>query len=693
MKNKRTHNPSGSFIISNHIAEPNKWDAEHPNLYKLVVDLYDEGSRLYSKTYSIGFREVEVVKNKLLVNGKEVHLRGANRHDIHPLLGRVSTKEYELKDVLLAKEANLNFIRTSHYPPTSSFLSYCDKYGIYVEDETAVCFVGTHRSGRYVPGNTASSPAHSGQYLSQLNEMIDKHRNHPSVIIWSIGNENQYGDNFLKSYELAKKKDTSRPVIFSYPNRVPDNQEIYDVLSVHYPPQDGNLQINNEKKIQSFGFEEMPVLYDEVLHLACYNTSTQKEDQNVRDFWGQSLDILWNRVYEADGALGCAIWGMIDETFMLPDTLSGFGESWGEVFKEDIPPPFAGHTVGYGESGIVDSWRRKKPEFWNTKKAYSPARILSDSLVQLNGRSHLILSILNRFDHTNINELKIEYIINGTCYNIKKVPSIEPHQKGILKIALSSEPDSSGILIRLLDKMGLLVDMYKTGGIEHFIPDDSEKQVQPVNIIRENKVVRIICSNGKELHFSTDNGLLQTVLTDGYRRKISGPYLNLKTKGEMINAFTTKINDFKVDGPADHLSWLKSGYWSIYPDYHLSRNKGIVSLFPEVLNKYRHQPEKEWCMDNKSFYYHGTSDEKPDHLVKIASSTKEKVWYYSLLHMDKPAITAIGIGDISCRLSKKDEMYTVSINHISDYVDLGWGAFQRDIMLEESYHETCSIQF
>ena len=87
-----------------------------------------------------------VEENKLLVNGKPVKLRGACRHDIHPTLGRMTTPEYDLKDVLLAKECNMNFIRTSHYPPSEAFLNYCDTYGIYVEDETAVCFVGSHRN-------------------------------------------------------------------------------------------------------------------------------------------------------------------------------------------------------------------------------------------------------------------------------------------------------------------------------------------------------------------------------------------------------------------------------------------------------------------------------------------------------------------------------------------------------------------
>ncbi len=187
--NELQFNDETNFTITNQILSPKKWDAEHPNLYKLKVSFFEQEKLLWLNTYDVGFREVVVDGNKLLVNGKAVKLRGACRHDIHPTLGRVSTPDYELKDVLLTKEANMNFIRTSHYPPTENFLKLCDKYGIYVEDETAVCFVGFSRIGDYqLTSVTQDSIPFTDKYLSQLEEMVENHRNHPSVIIWSIGN-------------------------------------------------------------------------------------------------------------------------------------------------------------------------------------------------------------------------------------------------------------------------------------------------------------------------------------------------------------------------------------------------------------------------------------------------------------------------------------------------------------------------
>ena len=187
-------------IIKIPVSNPNKWDAEHPYLYTLVTTLFENGEPTIIQKKKIGFREVKLDGNRLLVNGSPVKLRGACRHDIHPTLGRMTTPDYDRLDVLLAKECNMNFIRTSHYPPSEAFLDYCDLYGIYVEDETAVCFVGSHRTEIYrATGASQNDPEFTGRYLSQLEELLHYHRNHPSVIIWSVGNENVFGDNFIQS--------------------------------------------------------------------------------------------------------------------------------------------------------------------------------------------------------------------------------------------------------------------------------------------------------------------------------------------------------------------------------------------------------------------------------------------------------------------------------------------------------------
>ena len=157
----------GQNVNSYNLSNPLKWDAEHPNLYRLEVRIKKEGKETYSFTKEIGFREIKIVADQMLVNGKPVKLRGANRHDVHPTLGRVSVPYYDSLDVQLFKASHINFVRTSHYPPTERFVEFCNRYGIYVEVETAVCFVDTYRQKNYAPGATQNDPNHMDQYVSQ----------------------------------------------------------------------------------------------------------------------------------------------------------------------------------------------------------------------------------------------------------------------------------------------------------------------------------------------------------------------------------------------------------------------------------------------------------------------------------------------------------------------------------------------
>ncbi|MCK5776254.1 MAG: beta-galactosidase, partial [Bacteroidales bacterium] len=337
-------------------------------------------------------------------------------------------KEYDLKDVLLAKEANINFIRTSHYPPTKRFVEYCDQYGIYLEDETAVCFIASFRKN--------STPKHSeavfeNRYISQLKEMLNAHRNHPSVIIWSIGNESTYNQNFQKSYEYLKKADTTRPVIFSYPGTVVKGNKCFDLLSFHYPNLAGvtatGWGANKDHQYVEHDFESdtIPVLYDEWAHVACYNYTTLLNDPNVRDFWGKSLDEMWERSYNSEGALGGAIWGMVDEVFLLPENVSLDNSDQ----RVEIMPRENSLATGYGEWGIFDVWRRKKPEFWNTKKAYSPAKILLNKLPYPVEGKDLLIPVQNRFNHTNFNEIDIKWSYKNKSGKIEGV-DILPRQQG-----------------------------------------------------------------------------------------------------------------------------------------------------------------------------------------------------------------------------------------------------------------------
>jgi len=728
--------PVGKLVVP--VINPRKWDAEHPNLYTLRTTLFENGKEILKTTEKIGFREVVVSGNKLLVNGKQVKLRGACRHDIHPTLGRMTTDEYDLLDVQLAKEVNMNFIRTSHYPPSEAFLSYCDEYGIYVEDETAVCFVGSHRTEAYrESGASQNDSAFTARYLSQLEEMVQNHRNHPSVIIWSIGNENYFGSNFVESFKWVKQYDPTRPVIYSYPGQVPDSLKIFDIISMHYPDWQGNL---NQYGISTtkFNSEKMPMLFDEWAHVACYNNFEIKDDPNVRNFWGQSLDSMWTYTFDSDGGLGGAIWCMIDETFMLPESLDGFNQWWGILDPNIIPATYMGPDVGYGEWGIIDTWRRKKPEFWGTKKAYSPAKIYTKQIDDFKPGEPLKIEVHNRFDHTNFSELKIVWKYDNKSGELKN-HDLEPHQKGELNIPANNWNSNVKLNISFYQNDTFLVDEYNLQIGERIVelPKCETGKLK----IEENENQITISGKNLVLSVNKETGLLENVKVGNEILIKSGPYINLKLPGKRVQYSTIEMQDyaenwnlinfnFKVeDGIAiiqtegkydsisakfaikidengifnidyevgntpkgktiqeaglkfivgdnfQKLAWDRQSYFSAYPENHLGRPVGEIDLLNKPEMKYREKPQHDWEMDSKGFYYFGLNDELPYN--NIVRSLKENIHTYSL-KTKAAKIEVYSHGKQACRFDKIKGENILIVDDLWDYNSLLWGNYMRSI--------------
>lgn len=726
------------------VKNPLKWDAEHPNLYTVITTLFENEKELVKVPKRIGFREVVVDGNRLLVNGMPVKLRGACRHDIHPQLGRMTTSEYDKKDVLLAKEANMNFIRTSHYPPSEAFLDYCDEYGIYVEDETAVCFVGSHRTFDYrAIGASQNDPDFQERYLSQLEEMVENHRNHPSVIIWSIGNENVFGANFNASYAWVKANDPTRPVIYSYPGQVPDSLQNYEILSMHYPDWKGNLN-QHGVSTKGFSFADMPILFDEWAHVACYNNPTLRYDPNVRNFWGKSLDLMWTGLFEADGGLGGAIWCMIDETFMLPEDLEGFNQWWGKLDPNVIPATYMGPCVGYGEWGIIDTWRRKKPEFWGTKKAYSPTKLLVKQIKDFTSGKELFLPVHNRFDHTNFNELKIKYQYGDVSGVLKNV-DIKPHTKGELAIPAQNWDVNKNLQISFYGQKDMLIDEYliQLGVPEMEIPNLKKGEL---DLTEDEKFIRITGDN-YSMTINKLTGLLYDVRTQSDTLIKSGPYINLSlpgkrtqystiemadyaqnwkctefdytleggiltilTKGtyDSISAnFNIRIDedgvmsiDYQISNGSDDkmiqevgikfivgdkfskLSWNRKPYFTMYPGIDLERSQGEVELLYKPQMNYREKPNHNWEMDSKGFYYHGLEKELP--YTNIVRAMKENIYTYEL----STAVHNLKVysqGTQACRFDKLEGQHVIFINDKWDYQSLLWGNYMKLIKSEKEF--------
>ena len=741
----------GELVVP--VKNPDKWDAEHPNLYSVKISLSEDGKKTMTKLLNIGFREVVVDDNKLLVNGRQVKLRGACRHNIHPLLGRITTAEYDKLDVLLAKEANINFIRTSHYPPTKAFLNYCDQYGIYVEDETAVCFVGSHRMNAYQStGATQNNSLYTARYLSQLEEMVTSHRNHPSIIIWSIGNENVFGENFVHSYNWVKENDNTRPVIYSYPGQVPDSIKLYDILSMHYPDWKGNLT-QYGVTTAGFSYKKMPVLFDEWAHVACYNHIELKTDPNVRNFWGQSLDSMWTYLFEADGGLGGAIWCFIDETFMLPKDLPGFNQWWGIIDPNIIHSDYVGPTVGYGEWGIVDTWRRKKSEFWNTKKAYSPTKIYQNRITDFVPGENLKIPVHNRFDHTNFNEIKIEWKYGSYNGQVKNY-NLEPHAKGEVIIPAQQWTESESLHLSFFQQDTILVDRYiiqlgsknvilpmpekgnltlsETDDILEFSGENITYRVNKntglfediskkgVTIVKNGPFINLKIPEKKgnsqtyyEMHDYAKNwkctGFKYTLEEGIARIDLSGEYDSIKASFSINFDETGNLNvDYHIsEVPAEkliqeagivfntssdfrRLNWSRDAYFTGLPEGHLGSNTSDVDLMVKTYTGYREKPAHQWEMDRQNFYYHGLNTIRT--YTNIARGMKENIWNYSLQTDSEAGLTVVSDGTQTARFDHIEGEYRLFINDLWDYSSLGWGNYMKKLTMQKDFKGNATLK-
>jgi hypothetical protein len=705
-------------ILKYPVVNPLKWDAEHPNLYTLKHTLSQNGKVIQNISQKVGFRKIEIAGNELLVNGKPLKLRGACRHDVHPLLGRVATPDYDLLDAQLAKEANMNFIRTSHYPPTKRFADICDSLGIYLEVENAACFVRTHRLPEY---DTVRhyGPEFRESLLTQYKEMVQAFRNNPSVIIWSLGNESLYDENFQQGYDYIKSTDLSRPVIFSYPGTVPGGNKCFDIMSMHYPTYNGNAD-NYELTITRFRNDTMPTLYDEWAHVACYNKPTIQNDINIREFWGRSLDSMWINSFAAKGSLGGAIWGMIDETFMMPDTMAGYDDWWG-INPKGSPIRYESKNIGYGEWGFVDVWRRKKPEFWSVKKAYSPIRILATEVKQAVSNKPIELAVFNRYDHTNLNETSVKWEYEGLSGTVAGV-NLAPRETGLQIIPAQNWKNGSDLKVSFLNADDQLIDIYniKIGETIKQIAVVQERKDNPIDMVETAGMLSV---SGKDftVQFDAKTGLIQAGIYRGDTLIKSGPFLQYTLGGDNL-AFTTKkmetLNlvwklssltgkidngcakieikgsynnsfpvayhltiqengeistaysfekptkkelfelgaNYQLAASFDKLIWNRKSYWSVYPDGHMGRPSGEEPLRNTVEEKYREIPEKDWAYDVCSFYYKGMDNPRYKyHFPNIVTALKENIYRYTLVNsLSGNALSVVSNGSVGCRVYQND---------------------------------------
>ncbi len=405
------------------VKNPIKWNTDKPYLYTLTTALIIDGKTTQSHQQKIGFRQVEVKGNQVFVNGMPIKLRGVNRHSVHPLTGRAISDDLELKDAELFKQANCNYIRTSHYPPSERFLAIADSIGLFVENESSLTWIQHGASPIWKLWNYKDEKFYPYMLAANI-EKMQAGKNHASVIIWSLGNESYWSPLWDKVYREAKKLDPTRPISFHDQcwGGFNNGGNKVDIANYHYPGINGPKATDTMKR---------PTLFGEYAHLSTYNRRELLTDPGVRASYGPSLVKMYDSMYVHKGNLGGAIWSGIDDTFHLPD----------------------GNIVGYGPWGPIDAWRRPKPEYWGMKKAYAPV-VIKNVLQPIIKNGKLVLEIENRHDFISLSDVEITAQVDGVP--VKLSSAIKPHGEGQLEIPVKEA--TKEVYISFKDPSGNVVN-------------------------------------------------------------------------------------------------------------------------------------------------------------------------------------------------------------------------------------------
>ncbi len=383
-------------LIEQEVKSPKKWSAESPYLYTLLFNLEDNnGNPIEFSSTKIGFREVEIdEKGRFLVNGNSVKMIGVNRHDHSQTNGKVVTKADMEEDVKLMKKFNFNAVRTSHYPNDPYFYDLCDKYGLYVMDEANI---ETHG----IRGKLTNVPEWGSAYLERAIRMVERDKNHPSIVMWSLGNEAGTGANhagmagWIKSfdptryihYEGAQGDPTDsryRKSYFPGGKGNPTDPPYVDMLSRMYPQPD-ELQ----SLIDDTNFDQRPVIMCEYAHAMGNSVGNMKE--------------YWDVIYKNDRAIGGYIWDWIDQGLLKKDEndveFIAYGGDYG-----DKP-----NSSNFCMNGIIAADRSPKPEIFECKKVNQPVTI--SEVDAMNGK----FSITNRHHAVDLSNYVVswELLENG----------------------------------------------------------------------------------------------------------------------------------------------------------------------------------------------------------------------------------------------------------------------------------------
>lgn len=498
----------GKACIDEVIADVNHWTAETPYLYKLFMTVEDNGQIVEVIPQNVGFRNIRLNGETFLVNGVAIKFKGVNRHDYSPQNGRVVSREEIEKDIILMKQFNINAIRTSHYPNSYYLYDLCDEYGMYLIAETDLECHGFELTGDYKW--ITDDPSWELAYVSRMTRMIERDKNHPAIIFWSLGNESAFGCNFRKMTDVAHEMDPTRLVHYEGDFDV----ESADVYSTMY------TWIENPKK---------PYLMKDIIekskkpHIHCeYCHAMGNGPGNLKDY--QDL------VYAHDKLQGGFVWEWFDHGI---ESFTESGEKYyryGGDFGDDPS------NKDFCIDGLIMPDRTPSPGLYEYKKVIEP---ITTTAVDIQKG---IINLLSRYDFANLDRFNLVYKVMEDDVILQTgfmaVPSIEarankditlPYDLSVIKVKPGAHYYVN-ISYQLREDTSYASSGHELATAQFELPLYKEGiMVRPegiLNVEKEHTTLHVKGANFS-LDFNLVNGNLMNIVRDGMQVLSKGPRLTL----------------------------------------------------------------------------------------------------------------------------------------------------------------------
>ncbi len=498
----------GKACIDEVIADVNHWTAETPYLYKLFITVEDDGQIVEVIPQNVGFRNIRLNGETFLVNGVAIKFKGVNRHDYSPQNGRVVSREEIEKDIILMKQFNINAIRTSHYPNSYYLYDLCDEYGMYLIAETDLECHGFELTGDYKW--ITDDPSWELAYVSRMTRMIERDKNHPAIIFWSLGNESAFGCNFRKMTDVAHEMDPTRLVHYEGDFDV----ESADVYSTMY------TWIENPKK---------PYLMKDIIekskkpHIHCeYCHAMGNGPGNLKDY--QDL------VYAHDKLQGGFVWEWFDHGI---ESFTESGEKYyryGGDFGDDPS------NKDFCIDGLIMPDRTPSPGLYEYKKVIEP---ITTTAVDIQKG---IINLLSRYDFANLDRFNLVYKVMEDDVILQTgfmpVSSIEarankditlPYDLSTIKVKPGAHYYVN-ISYQLREDTSYASSGHELATAQFELPLYKEGiMVRPegiLNVEKEHTTLHVKGANFS-LDFNLVNGNLMNIVRDGMQVLSKGPRLTL----------------------------------------------------------------------------------------------------------------------------------------------------------------------